>query len=351
MFFLIFVLLSFLSTFYNAYLGRVDFLTSFLFSLRNIEYLLYVVLGFLLAKYNFNFSRILLIYLGYIVVLIVLQSSNLVPAFSDFTTDRAIANTGGPWELAAISAFLLLYFFENFKLLAIMASLVILVLTMSRITTLASLIVVFIYYRHIILAKIYSNKQMAIFAFLSFISFILVFLIFWLDSYQVTFQFSLLSRFNGLFTTDSILNVLDLLIRRPVVEDYQAYKEYLESFVINTQFDQSAYVRFSNWGVLLSSMSDSLDSIFVGLGPSFAGKAVDGHYVRFLIETGFLGLFIFIVFVIVFYVSVADRLLKSYLLVLLITATFIDIFTTYKAMMIFWVFYGKYLYEFHKRRL
>lgn len=46
-------------------------------------------------------------------MIIPLQSYGLVPVVSGFSPDRAIANTGGPWEMAAVAAFLLFYFWST----------------------------------------------------------------------------------------------------------------------------------------------------------------------------------------------------------------------------------------------
>ena len=54
--------------------------------------------------------------------------------------------------------------------------------------------------------------------------------------------------------------------------------------------DVSSFIRFYRWNLLLDRLTVDRWSWVTGLGPSFAGSAVDGSYVRVLAETGAVGL-------------------------------------------------------------
>jgi hypothetical protein len=74
---------------------------------------------------------------------------------------------------------------------------------------------------------------------------------------------------------------------------------------------------------------------------------VDGYYVRLFIETGIVGLSLFLRFAKALVSVRTDALLyfREYVLILLITACFIDIFTSYKAMILLWLWHGMNQYR------
>ncbi|EMC0757380.1 hypothetical protein VBY20_005099, partial [Escherichia coli] len=101
LFFLLYVSISLFSTIYNSAFGEVDFISSLLFTLRPLEYCIYIALGYELGKTNFSPDKLLKFYVVYCIILIIGQTLGIIGGVSNFSFNRAIANTGGPWELAA----------------------------------------------------------------------------------------------------------------------------------------------------------------------------------------------------------------------------------------------------------
>lgn len=352
--FFVFLFFCLFSSFYNSYLGRVPFFQSVLFSIRPFEYWVFYLVGFQFYKYNISIKSIFFVYLLYVISLVILQYFGIVGVVSSFGGTRAIANTGGPWEFAAVSAFLFLYFMLGFERVKSILSFILLVLSSSRITLVGALISFFMYFRKT-LNKFNLNFFLFSFAGIFFLFFMFLFYLFLspqgfnLDNIQV------ISRFSVFFTSDTLSNIENIFYSMPsfpTSDEYIAYTYSDDSLfnIFSMGGDASALIRFSRWITLLKSFLLSSDTIFIGLGPSFAGLAVDGYYVRVLIECGVLGLISFAFFV--FYAlsifkKQREYLLFFYLLTLVITGLFIDIFTTYKAMMLFWFVFG---YQCGKKR-
>ena len=347
--FLSFILINIFSSVYNFSIGRVDFVQAILFSFRHFEYFVFAFLGYILVYYRFNFSIWLLIYMAYVLALIPLQSYGLVPVFSGFSPDRAIANTGGPWELAAVVAFLFFYFLEHRYFYFVLASFVVLVLTESRVTLAATLLSCWLN-----LSRSYSPAGF-VFLHLSCAFFIIlviaVLLVFPGDLHPVlSSERNVVHRVFSFFNYETLAYVLNAAGSAESVSTSEEFLslslgEKLGGELEALSGDHSAIVRFTNWAILVKSVFQSVDSVFFGLGPSFAGKAVDGGFVRIFVETGLLGLALYLAFIVSALATARSKVVFYYLLILSVSAIFIDIFTTYKAMFLFWVFYGRDLYS------
>lgn len=350
--FLVYIFICILSSFYNSMFGEVSLGSSLLFALRSFEYLLYIFLGYELARNNICFDRILKVYVFYCLVLIAGQSLGIIGGVSNFSFNRAIANTGGPWELAAIAGFLTSYFVINKSFGYGAISFVILLLTQSRITLVATLFSLFIF-NHKIVYGFFKNKK-TIVGILSLIVLTLSFLcITNISSYNNSSSATsgIAERFSSLGNSETISTVEKIITTTKAAQNKQDYynKTYGDGLtgIINDSGngDASAFIRITRWVTLIKTASNDIISSLIGLGPSYAGKAVDGNYVRLFIETGLLGLFFYIVFIISSLKNIKSKFIVNYVMILAITATFIDIFVTFKAMFLFWMFYGNYLYH------
>jgi hypothetical protein len=107
------------------------------------------------------------------------------------------------------------------------------------------------------------------------------------------------------------------------------------------QPDASSVIRFTRWQIGLKAWANDATAIVFGMGPSFAGAATDGYYVRLLVGQGILG------FVLFGWLIRRARLAQvgfpgggRYLATLLITACFIDIFVSYRPMLLLWLGLG-----------
>ena len=101
--------------------------------------------------------------------------------------------------------------------------------------------------------------------------------------------------------------------------------------------DASARRRYFVWFTLIKTFFDSKSFIW-GLGPGFAGSAVDGNYIRIVAEYGLLG-------IVCYWKWFASLLrgsrfwFKSALAAVLVTGLYIDIFTSIKTSLILYIFY------------
>lgn len=111
---------------------------------------------------------------------------------------------------------------------------------------------------------------------------------------------------------------------------------------VDPELDRSAMLRFTRWRLLLDRQNDDTRSTVLGLGPGAGSQAVDGYYVRLLVETGWLGLAVYLAFVAAM-LRVGwrrHRTLLLYVLVLAISAAFVDVFIAAKAMTLLWILAG-----------
>lgn len=343
--FLLFFILNIFSSIYNAVIGRVDLIQGLLFSFRHFEYFLFVFLGYMLSYYRFNFSFWLKLYIVFALVIIPLQSYGLVPVVSGFSPDRAIANTGGPWEMAAVAAFLLFYFLEYRYFYLVFFSFVILISTESRVTLAAVLLSSWLN-----LSRSLSWRVLTAIFLTGSLAIIIGVVAYWAlpSDFLPTLssERNVINRVITFFSYETFASVVDTVNSASVVMTSEEFsmKTISEKLGVPLESfggDPSAIVRFTNWAILLKSLFLSADSLLFGLGPSFAGKAVDGGFVRLLVETGFLGLTLYIAFIASLLFSARSRLVFNYFLVLVVSALLIDMFTTYKAMFLLWVFYGR----------
>jgi hypothetical protein len=74
-----------------------------------------------------------------------------------------------------------------------------------------------------------------------------------------------------------------------------------------------------------------------GYSPGYFGQAVDGNYIRVLGETGLIGAAVFIMFLVAVYNSgVPGSITRDCLIIVSVTALFIDIFWSSKVMALLW---------------
>ncbi|RLM26397.1 hypothetical protein BIY29_06155 [Brenneria alni] len=347
--FLLYISFCIFSTIYNYIGNNIELLSGVLFSIRPFEYLLYVFVGYEIARYGYSFKKILTVYVYYCIALVLAQMNGLIGGLTSFSFDRAIANTGGPWELAAVSAFLSCYFFENRYVVRSALSFFILILTQSRIT-LAGTLLVFLAGNFKKTISLLKNK----YVFVSFLGAILLanmYVLYLTTGYSnATFKIpEVYNRIESFFDASTLNKIKDIYSTGKVAENKDVYFDYtygdgLNEIMMNDG-DLSAYIRFTRWAMLIKTTCNSLDSFIFGLGASFAGKAVDGNYTRLFAENGFVGLILYCFFLITFLRETKDKIIRNYLYILMITALFIDIFVTQKAMLLLWIYYGVYLKE------
>lgn len=110
-------------------------------------------------------------------------------------------------------------------------------------------------------------------------------------------------------------------------------------YMPNTRGDLSFKYRAVRWPIIIKSTAAHWFQLFIGWGPGAWSNAVDGYYVRVFGETGLIGLVLFTGWIVLALRQLRQRSIGKFSLVLLVvTAFFIDIFASSKVMPIFWAF-------------
>jgi hypothetical protein len=119
-----------------------------------------------------------------------------------------------------------------------------------------------------------------------------------------------------------------------------------------SESDASGMIRAFRWSALIKSSLAHYDSILIGMGPSFGSAAVDGYYVRVFIETGIAGLLAFFLFLRALLKPRGEQSasFREFAVILILTACFIDIFASYKTMLLLWLWNGMNEAEWRSKR-
>jgi hypothetical protein len=361
-FYLVFLLINFCSAAWNAKMGRVQFVYSAIFAARLVEYLVFYYLGYVLMESGVNVWRGLRGYFYVLCAVVPLQMIHVIPVASQFNAARASGNTNGPYELAVVAAFFLCYYgYQERKRWGAGASFAILLLTASR-STLIGAVAGFAW-------RLLKRSQSRLNLLIVGSGILLATLVagavmlppFWGNDALLpsavaansSAEGSLSARFQSaltLFNTDDLHAALDT-DSLPV---YQTSEDYIsgmfyESLMLARDFDadRSGTLRVLRWATLIKSAAQHFDSIVAGLGPSFGSAAVDGYFVRVFIETGVVGMLAFLIFLRTMFKGGDDQsgAFRGFVLILIVTACFIDIFASYKTMLLLWLWHGMNEYK------
>jgi hypothetical protein len=344
--YLLFVAASILSSIWNGAVGRVSFLYSLLFDVRLLQYLVFYFLGYYLAQRGRDIRKIIVVYFYLMVLVIPLQLLNLLPTINSFGSSRASGNTNGPYELAVVAGFLLCYLgylgrslFEGFT------SVIFVVLSASRATFVAIIVSFFSY---LLRWSRRSLQSAVIGACILLITSFFCALLFLSGNLLVNSNIELLSRVGGGITGTSSQSFIEGYRNAPI---YTVSADYIAGTFLNScdygqcddgAGDASGNIRREKWTALIKSTVASLDSTILGLGPSFASTAVDGYFIRVFVESGALGSVFFCFAMASFWErrSAEYWAFREYLIIMLVSAVFIDIFTSYKPMILLWLWHG-----------
>jgi hypothetical protein len=342
-----FVAVSAISAAWNSAMGRIDPFTSCLFVVRLLQYMVFYYLGYRIAKGGFRITHLLSYYLAFLCAIVPLQMLGLLPVLGSFgdITSRAVGNTNGPYELAAVGAFLVCYLgYSSPKKTKGIFSLLLVLLTASRITFIATALSA----AKITLRKSTSRVILLLrIAGLGVVGCVAFLVIHSTSSKLPGTQDGVIGRLTTAASTGISMNTLNAAYNAaPVYRNFADYGQGAfsdaDSEAEEGGGDVSGLTRVFRWTSLIKSTLSGWDTILIGLGPSFGATAVDGYFVRVFVETGVLGLLAFCLFA----KSVLDWgkkyswTLREYVLILLITGCFIDIFVSYKPMLLFWLWLG-----------
>jgi hypothetical protein len=338
--FLLYVLFACFSSVYNGFLGRVDMLAGIIFSARHLEYFVFFYLGSYLSLKEIDLDFIFRAYVIMLIVLVPLQMMGALPVVSDFGASRAMANTNGPYELALVAAFLVFYFFYGVKpsVPRGLVSIIVLFATASRITNVAVWLVIFLVHRKFTLR---STLGMFVVAF-SIFSFVAL----TGESSREVSGDSLTERMESLLDGEIFYELGERIDSMALASKSSEFlrTDYIQPLedVQTLSVDASAYIRFYRWLALLKNTFSKLDSSLFGLGPSFSSVAVDGFFVRLIAETGLIGFVLYVSFIVrgARWARKVSRPFSYYLVTLVASGLVIDIFLSYKVMLLFWLYFG-----------
>ena len=352
--YLIFVLYSGCVAVYNGIAGRVDLAISLLFALRLLEYLVFFFVGLVIFRRGLDkyVWLILRVYVFYLIIIIPLQIIGIIPVISGFSNTRAIGNTNGPYELAAIAAGLSLLFLYSRRIALFWISIVICLAAAARITSVCLVLIILWNFRFFLLqqGRFWGDLNKATLVLIALIIATPIALTRLSLDFGVSGSggdvVSLIDRLAEVSPTEFVEQLAenyDSAITYQTAKDYQnsAFEDAIAAARDQGGGDVSGLIRTYRWGTLLrATFSTPLGAAF-GLGPSFGTSAVDGYYVRLICETGLIGLSIFLLWLFKSFRSkILPPWLKGYLVVMAATAIFIDIFVSFKPMILIWLFFG-----------
>jgi len=334
-----------ISTLLGIIRGNTNILLSFLHLFRYLEYFIMFFAGYDYIKISKNKNDIfviidlILIFHG---IYMILEYFNIVEDIGYLINrpgnDRIYTTFSGPYEFSAFLSMLLpLYLYKILKekkwlnIIYVFIIFLGVILSQSRISLLACLIVSSIIY--LFIYKSPNKKKITItgITIVTICGFLLI-------------NTSLLTRFKTI-DINSTITTFKLAWENT---DYNYYKEtgninYNEKVLSSTN-DISYALRVSKWATLLK---EAIKTPLFGLGLSVVGEAIDGNYVRLLVETGIIGLASWISLLIIilketlkFKESKLSYLVFYGTLSLSIIAVFIDIFVSSKIIMLLWFLIG-----------
>lgn len=316
--------------------SHIGLVSATLYAVRPFEYMATALLGLALVHRDRGAAadRVLEGLTVLLAVLSVLQVAGLKIGVSQFAYQRAAGNLGGPYELAAVSALLLFDALSRRRLLIAAVATLPLVLSSSRTTVVAVALVILLAHRTGLPKFV---KEFAVVA-------VIVSSTFAALGVGSQSPDSLATR---LATTRIGQGVQEGCAYAKAVGPIHSQGEYFEAAYARllqsgavVGSDASSKIRFARWCLLLTNLRDPM-SIAFGYGPSYAGAAVDGQYVRYVVEGGVLGLLAWLLLWAVALLRL-DVSLRNGLLALLATGLFIDILTAARPMELFWLLTGIY---------
>jgi hypothetical protein len=154
---------------------------------------------------------------------------------------------------------------------------------------------------------------------------------------------TVVGRFASLLNPLTIQEPIDFYLKLPLIRNSQEFRDLDQALIMDeleeSNYDASAFSRFSRWAIAIKAVqSHGMHQFFIGVGPSFFGPALDGAFLRLFVECGLIGLLIYVLFLkSVVLLFRDDWRFLAYVVTLMITGVFIDIFFAYKAMSLLWI--------------
>ena len=311
--------------------------SSLFYSFRYLEYFVFFYIGqyFFIKGYSIYWLFLALLLVNGI--LMILQQFSIVGGFSSAgyigdVLGRPIGLTGGPWEISAILnfCFAVLFFGANkfngfvqkFTLFALITTL--LLLTGSRVSALAHVVLIFyFYYIQSLNRAVFITKSV----FVALVFAITVFLV----------PNPLSERSENIFSWSNIEHFMEEYAgASPIEENFGGFSE--ETVIFDQSLDVSWLFRIGHWAIAIKTWLNSLSNLIFGVGAGHWGFALDGGWLRVLTELGLLGTLIFLLFL--YRTAEISCVMFAVVIALTINMLFIDIHIAYKVMSLFFFLTG-----------
>jgi hypothetical protein len=296
--------------------------SNWLYSLRYLEYFLFFYFGYYFAQRHElrSLARAVLWINGPIMVL---QMFNLIGGYASAGyargIDRPIGLTGGPWEIGVLINFCLaIFLFDGWVskksgVWALVTTSALLLLTASRMAVLAQLTIVVAFYcrnGHSVFSVLWkSGLAVAVLA-----------SVFWFTPNPLR------ERSQDLFNVENINYLQQIYKQTPDNPSLDGFYD----FQAQDDSDLSWVMRVSKWCKAIKMWSHNSTGPIFGIGPGGIGIALDGGWLRIIIETGFLGLTA--ILALAYSISRISPTLRIMLLAIAVNLLMIDIYLAYKVM-------------------
>lgn len=351
--FAFYILLCIISTISGIVNKNIKIIFGLLYLLRKIEYFLFIFMGYDFLKNNKN-EKILFKLLDYSViihfVIILLQNIGIIGGILDGNYvatkgGRLFSTFNGPYELSTYMTLLLPLYYKNIMnskndIKQIIKSIILVLLIISSvymsqsrtslIIAIALLLFIPVFEKKQVITNLVKNNKIKLVV-LCIITIILIVAI-----------CNLLSNVSRFKTIDISLMIKTLKLSW----ENKSFDRYTKDgvYIISTEdTDPSFSIRINKW---MSLIDGTMQHPILGLGLSVTKEACDGNYIRILAESGIIGLLAWLGLCISILKSTREKqnslcYLANYgMLVLLMTAIFIDIFEASKIMMLYWFIMG-----------
>ena len=329
-FFIFFLFSSYLLDKFLAQQAKIFYL------LRYLEYFTFIFLGKICFEKKFSLIKICYFLIFCNGITIVLQMFSLIGGFSSegfvpIVSRRPIGLTGGPWEVGVVLNI-------AFAVIATRTSggkvnvvfflcLLLIIITGSRLPLLS----LFITYSWFLINKNKNNKKIIFIALPSLALMATLFLL---------IPNPILDRSSLFFSTDGVESFKDLYAATITTNKFEDFEEVNLADDTN---DVSWLIREAKWVYAIKMIVAYPGRLILGLGPGSLGIALDGGWLRAIIEYGLIGFTSFIIFF--NKIRKIDILCCWLTYIIFINMIMIDINLSYKAMSLYFFIIGYVLKE------
>ncbi|NTW82779.1 MAG: hypothetical protein HGB36_05350 [Chlorobiaceae bacterium] len=306
-----------------------------LYGIRFVEYTAFLFFGYFLSQKKSIYPA-LKIYFNLTLVIVLLQAAGIIGGFTvdgyQNVAGRVVGLTAGPWELVLVINIIYLVIISStiIKTSTVsfiyytIAVFIIILLTGSR-----SGIIAFLFSVIPLFFTRYGNKKLI----LIFPGLLILFM-----SVFYFFGQNLVGRLNDLADYENLSFFFKSLNSAEPIGKFDY--NWFDDVAYNNDSDLSWIIRATHWVIAITEFKSSISTIIFGTGIGTFGPALDGGIVRILVETGVIGLYIYLIFL--------KRIVKiipfglSVIFVYTINLLFIDIHLSYKSMSLFLFLIGYY---------